>query len=140
QIDLATGLIFRVVRRPACEFVLEQLAAIADQGAPPLLSCPGGRLTRALLLFLLLLGVVIRSENGLDMVSDRGGRTRGAASHREPFEGDVPLQVRLPFAPRLRLELPVIRLLPDEVHRPPEPRGDLTDRQQLFHGPSIRVW
>jgi len=51
--------------------------------------------------------------------------------------GVVPI---LAFAPRLRLELPFIRLLPDEVHRPPEPRGDLTDRQQLFHGPSIRVW
>src|SRR6266852_586499 len=39
----------------------------------------------------------------------------------------------LPFAPRLRLELPLIRPLTDKVHRPPEPGSDLTDRQQPFH-------
>src|SRR6266481_1168203 len=40
----------------------------------------------------------------------------------------------LSFAPRLRLELPLIRPLTDKVHRSPEPGGDLTDRQQPLHG------
>ena len=39
----------------------------------------------------------------------------------------------LSFAPRLRLELPLIRQSAHKVHRSPEPHCDCTDRQQPSH-------
>src|SRR2546422_10477936 len=49
---------------------------------------------------------MIRGENGLDMVSNSGGRAEGAVSHQEAFDGDVLLDVRMQLDPPLLGQTP----------------------------------